>query len=381
MTPPIVLALNDALFSTAAVTCAIAAALIAVTCFAPGRTARVRRWVALSFALKAIAFAAAAPWIVRRVNAAFADSVSLLVAYSTSPLWCASMIVVARTWRGGAITPAYGAALAAAALGSVTAMAVLWSSTSGTELTGAISAELAEHPAGTALVLTYAGSLAVGLVALYDACRFHIDRDARGPDPTIRRATTVISCGVALYLCFAGVQGAKAMSSAGGTPLIVLEYLTAPVAIAGAVLLAAGFAYPEARHRWDGATRATTARRSCRTLTPLWADLNAARGAAAPPWLAGADPEIRLYRMMVDIHDGLLHLAPHLPGADGRDEQSSADFAREIHGALRRHESAASPEGECGFGGISRRPDLPFDQQISWLRAVARDYRALTVRE
>ncbi|GIZ97426.1 MULTISPECIES: MAB_1171c family putative transporter [Tsukamurella] len=381
--PPTVVALNNALFTGAALACALAALLIAATCFTPGRAAQVRRWLALSFALKALGFASAAPWIVRRVNAVLADSASLLITYSISPLWCASMILVARTWRHGSVSRAFGFTLGGAAIACTVTMIVLWWLTPRTDLVGSVSAKLAEQPTGAALVFTYAGSLAIGLIILLGACRFHTDRLGDGLTPTLRTALAIISAGVVLDLVFAANQAAKAMSSAHGTPPVALEYLTAPTAILAALLLAVGFAYPEARHRWLDATRSARARRTCRALTPLWTDLNTTRGAIPSPWFAAAHAEIRVYRMMVDIHDGLLHLAPLLPGVEERSHpQSSAEFAREIRGAvLQMHKSDTGIEGECGFGGITRRPDLSLDQQISWVSSVAREYRALTDRK
>lgn len=333
--PSTVVVLNDVLFSGAAIACAVVALLIAATCLTPGRAAQVRRWLALSFILKALGFASAAPWAVRRVNAVFEDSASLLITYSISPLWCAAMILVARTWRHGSVSRSFGYAVVGAALGSTAAMIVLWWHTPRTDLLGSVSAKLAETATGTALILTYAGTLSIGLVVLLCACRFHTDRLEERPLPAVRTAVTIISAGVAIDLVFAVNQAAKALSSARGTPLVVLEYLTAPTAIGAAVLLGAGFAYPEARHRWKDARRTARARRTCRALTPLWTDLNTTRGTAPAPWLTAAHPEIRVYRMMVEIHDGLIHLAPLLPGSDGRSHpQSSADFAREIRGAV-----------------------------------------------
>lgn len=380
--PPTVIALNDALFSGAALACAVAALFIAATSFSPGRAARVRRWLALSFGLKALGFASAAPWIVRRVNGTFADSTSLLITYSISPLWCAAMILVARTWRHGSVSRGFTAAVVGTAIATVVAMIMLWWHTPRTDLVGAISAKLAETPTGTALVLTYAGSLAVGLLVLLGACRFHADRGGEVSVPALRTALALISAGVVLDLAFAANQALKALSSAHGTPLVALEYLTAPTAILAAILLGAGFIYPEGRHRWLDATREARARRTCRTLTPLWTDLNGSRGEPTAPWFAAAQAETRVYRMMVDIHDGLVQLAPLLPGCDNQPHpQTSGEFAREIRGALQLRESCAATEGEAGFGAITRRPDLPLDQQVSWIREVARDYQALTDRK
>ncbi|ADG80596.1 Integral membrane protein OS=Tsukamurella paurometabola (strain ATCC 8368 / DSM / CCUG 35730/ CIP 100753 / JCM 10117 / KCTC 9821 / NBRC 16120 / NCIMB 702349/ NCTC 13040) OX=521096 GN=Tpau_4025 PE=4 SV=1 [Tsukamurella paurometabola] len=384
MPPPhTVVVLNDVLFSGASLACALVAVLIAATCLKPGRAAQVRRWLALSFGLKALGFASAAPWIVRRVNAVFADSASLLITYSISPLWCASMILVARSWRLGSVSRAFGFTVGGAAIGSTVAMIVLWWHTPRTDLVGSVSAKLAETATGTALILTYAGSLSIGLIVLLGACRFHTDRLGEVATREVRTAVAIISAGVALDLVFAANQAAKALSSAHGTPLVALEYVTAPSAILAAVLLGAGFAYPEARHRWRDAARDARARRTCRALTPLWTDLNTTRGAEPTPWLAAAHPEIRVYRMMVDIHDGLIHLAPLLPGVGERSHpQSSAEFAREIRGAvLQMHKSDSPTEGQYGFGEIARRPDLPFDQQISWVSSVSREYRSLTDRK
>ncbi|BDD84626.1 hypothetical protein TPB0596_43890 [Tsukamurella pulmonis] len=381
--PPTVVVLNDVLFSGAAIACAVVALLIAATSLTPGRAARVRRWLAVSFTLKGLGFASAAPWIVRRVNAVFEDSASLLITYAISPLWCAAMILVARAWRHGSVTRPFGYGIGGAAVASTLAMIVLWWHTPRTDLVGSVSAKFAETATGTALILTYAGTLTFGLLVLLGACRFHTDRLGERATPAVRTAVTIISVGVVLDLIFAANQAAKALSSARGTPIVVLEYLTAATAIVAATLLGLGFAYPEARHRWSDARRSARARRTCRALTPLWTDLNSSRGAAPTPWLSTAHPEIRVYRMMVDIHDGLIHLAPLLPGSDERSHpQSSADFAREIRGAvLQMHKSDTSLEGELGFGEIARRPDLPFDQQISWVSSVSQEYRSLTDRK
>ncbi|MEU8896809.1 MAB_1171c family putative transporter [Nocardia sp. NPDC048505] len=84
--------------------------------------------------------------------------------------------------------------------------------------------------------------------------------------------------------------------------------------------------------------------RDCRRLHPLWADLTAAvpEVVLTPGVARHPDPELRLYRMTIEIRDALVLLEPYAP-ADP--ETGVRAYADRIAGAVRARAGGASPAG------------------------------------
>ncbi|MFI6997648.1 MAB_1171c family putative transporter [Nocardia sp. NPDC050175] len=139
------------------------------------------------------------------------------------------------------------------------------------------------------------------------------------------------------------------------TFLMITALLSAPVL---AVLLA--------RAGWDRAGR------RCRRLLPLWRDLTTAvPGIVLEQGPAGRDPELRLYRMLVEIQDALQHLKQYIPPGDRR-EQSVEKYAAQIALAVEGKQRGSEPAGTVVVGDryelIAEDRDTELDRLLDLAR-------------
>ncbi|MEU7142874.1 MAB_1171c family putative transporter [Nocardia sp. NPDC046473] len=94
-----------------------------------------------------------------------------------------------------------------------------------------------------------------------------------------------------------------------------------------------------ARAGWDRVGR------RCRRLLPLWHDLTTAvPGIVLEQGPDRRDPELRLYRMLVEIQDALQHLKQYIPPGDRR-EQSVEEYAVQIALAVEGKQRGSEPAG------------------------------------
>lgn len=169
-----------------------------------------------------------------------------------------------------------------------------------------------DAPAGVVgYYLVYTGYLAVTLTAMVLLLR---RQAARVTDRWLRRSLHLYawSCGVGM-LYLAGRIGALVVGRvdpevvASGGRYSLLEFLVAAVVPALALLLVllAGIV------RFTG--RAADRRRAIRRLDPLWEPIRAVRPHAVLP-VPRHRTRLRLYRRVVEIQDGRLAAAQHVPG-------------------------------------------------------------------
>lgn len=89
--------------------------------------------------------------------------------------------------------------------------------------------------------------------------------------------------------------------------------------------------------------------RYCRRLWPLWHDLTTAvPGVVLVEGSGRRDPELRLYRMLVEIQDALQHLKQYMPPGDRR-EQSIGDQAGQLAQAVEAKHRGSEPVAAVGY--------------------------------
>ncbi|GAB1644377.1 MAB_1171c family putative transporter [Krasilnikovia sp. MM14-A1259] len=239
--------------------------------------------------------------------------------------------------------------------------------------------------AGGAFLLVYVSMYTTGLVAT--AVRGH--QFARhvattGSHPWLRRGLRIVSVGSCVALGYALCKSVFVVLAWSGVYLPDLSKLGVLFACLASPPLAVGLTMPSWGPKLTAGTAWLRKRRQYRQLRPLWDVMYRAIPGIAleqptPGWGTLGDLDFRLYRRLVEIRDGRLALAPHMPDTVPDAEELAAaqhmpvDVVRE---ALRirtaadrvRTKELARPV-PLGTGPAATAPDHGDD--IAWLVQLA----------
>lgn len=209
----------------------------------------------------------------------------------------------------------------------------------------------------------------------------------------------LIALGAALvdgYAVLRAIHVGATLAGSGGLPgLFALEGALMGMAM---VVLVAGVTWSAWWSHLDTVVRHLRCYRSWRALSPLWTDIHRSHPeiALTPasrlwPVLAGGDAPFRLYRRVIEIHDGMLVLRELLSAHDEStarrqatelglqgDQIDVAVTASLLRLALERETAGSAHSG--GAAGL-RFPAVPpglddLESEARWLAAVAAAYRA-----
>ncbi|MEV4641405.1 MAB_1171c family putative transporter [Actinoplanes sp. NPDC049548] len=251
----------------------------------------------------------------------------------------------------------------------------------------------AEHPtdfdetygptaAGGAFLLVYVSLHATGLTATAVRCHhFHRHVTRTGGRPWLRRGLRTVAVGSWVGLGYAVCKSVFVISAWSGAYLPHVSKLGVVFACLASPPLAAGLTMPSWGPKVSAGAAWLRKRRQYRQLRPLWDVMyRAVPGIAlerpTAGWAALGDLDFRLYRRLVEIRDGRLALAPHMPEAVPGAEQLAAtwqlpvDVVREalrIRAAADRFHAA----GPAGPGTVPPPASPERGDDIAWLVQLA----------
>ncbi len=269
--------------------------------------------------------------------------------------------------------------LAAAVL--VTLIALMAAAPGGIRTKGTDLMSSAIAPTAAAYWVVLNGHLGT-VLALATALFWRIGRSA--PAGLLRKALRAIAAGTSLIALYALLKTGLIVVHSFGVTLSVdrIEPVADAVRNVGIVICVVGVAVPAAG-RLRSAARAY---RSLWQLRPLWLVMRRTfPDVILFPWrralleLAGMDEvQLRLYRRVIEIRDGMLALRDHLPAgtlAEARRYVGDHPALIEACGiavALRRHRSGATPTGNN-----DRWADIGGEvaDEVAWLSAVSIAFR------
>ncbi|MFF0530647.1 MAB_1171c family putative transporter [Nocardia amikacinitolerans] len=207
---------------------------------------------------------------------------------------------------------------------------------------------------GTTLWIVFQLPMAAAGVRTVRACLRELPR-TRSPLERIAYSALLVTaaywCGAALVVAVAAVLDGVAFPTRW-TVTSCLAYLF--VAVLTAIPLA------RAASAYSGLDRTG---RELRALRPLWRDLTTAVPEVVLPPSAGriAEPDSRLYRMVVETRDALQHLRMYMPRHDSG-EPSIAAYARHVASAVDAKASGRAPSagvaGEYPYAGQDLAAEL-----------------------
>ncbi|MEV6596725.1 MAB_1171c family putative transporter [Actinoplanes sp. NPDC051346] len=253
----------------------------------------------------------------------------------------------------------------------------------------------AEHPtdfdetygptaAGGAFLLVYVSLHATGLTATavrsHQFAR-HVTRT--GGHPWLRRGLRTVAVGSWAGLGYAVCKSIFVVSAWSGVYLPQVSKLGVLFACLASPPLAAGLTMPSWGPKLTAGTAWIRKQRQYRQLRPLWNVMyRAVPGIALEQptagWAALRDLDFRLYRRLVEIRDGRLALAPHLPETvDGAEQlaatqQLPVEVVREalrLRAAADRVRAAELARPVPPGTGVTPAPDRSDD--VDWLIQLA----------
>ncbi|MGW3964194.1 MAB_1171c family putative transporter [Amycolatopsis sp. NPDC005003] len=252
----------------------------------------------------------------------------------------------------------------------------------------------ATNPEVAAYVVVYLGAYGANLINT--ARRTWSSSPVIVSRPWLQRGLRLTALGCVFVLgYFAGNTLGVVGRWAGTGALDFASVLLAPIlASVGSLVLVLGSTFP----RWGRRITTRLSRiRSLRRIHPLWYSLCEAvpgitlygRRSPRPPWLV-RDIEIRLYRTIIEIHDGRRALRPyrdrrvarsaeeagHRAGLTG-DELRAVVEAATLKAALRKKLDGADQYDEEGTAGGTEAPaEADLGGELAWLEQVALAFTA-----
>jgi hypothetical protein len=216
-----------------------------------------------------------------------------------------------------------------------------------------------------------AGALVTATVLFWTAAR-----DA--PAGSSRLGLRVAAAGTAVVAAYAAGKAGLIVAHGAGVPVDfrAIDPVARTVQTAGLLLAVGGTAVPGFRR----ARQVLAGYRSLIALRPLWTAMRDAfpevilfTPRRALIELAGVDDvQLRLYRRVIEIRDGMLALRAYLPAVPPDETDPAEGEAAAIALALRRHAEGA-PAGGADRSWQPVGPEMA--DEVAWLSRVSRAYR------
>lgn len=274
----------------------------------------------------------------------------------------------------------------------VSALAVLWAAFIAGSTEGGFTYGSYADPAlwPVLFMATFLAYFAFALTDIAVTCL----RYARSADGPLAVGLRLIGVGSLVCLGYVTVKAAAIVMAAAGPPMphsfeATVGRLTAVLA---GVLVAVGVSWLGVMRRWSTIWKWAESYRAYRDLYPLWSALmSVAPGLALEPpagvfrdWFRVRDMDIRLYRRVIEIRDGLLHLRPYLDAVVAEiagEEAQGLGFSREESAAFVEANVVAHALRSAREDAMSSRPwqDDAFAgasvaEEVHWLRRVAHQH-------
>lgn len=232
----------------------------------------------------------------------------------------------------------------------------------------------AGRPVVAAYLLLYVSAFALQLIAM---ARIAWRCASATTHAWLRRGLRTIAVGATIYVFYSLNRISAVVAAIVGADPVEWEVVTLLANGAGILLLGVGVTMPDWGPRLTSVWRAVRDYRQCDQLYLLWHDLYRAHPsiALAPRSRAWErrhprDLAFRRYRRVVEIRDGLLCLGDVIPQPVTPDDDP-ARIAGLVRAAL-----DGSPQPPAATPGRSTAA-VGFDDETTWLLAVAGHYRAL----
>ncbi|MDH6112057.1 hypothetical protein P3T36_004966 [Kitasatospora sp. MAP12-15] len=201
----------------------------------------------------------------------------------------------------------------------------------------------------------------------------------------LRTGLRMLGAGTAVGVCYALLRCCEVVLHLCGRPLFVSQDALDGVELLAITLIVIGNAIPAVGVAWRGLRDWRTARR----IRPLWASLTGAVPDVVLTASLGRGPRVRLHRLVIEIRDAALVLAPHAP-EEVREQADRAAERAGLHGeeltamtealwlrAAREAKLAGrTPVGRAAAPGAASFAELDFATETGRLLRLARAYHS-----
>jgi hypothetical protein len=239
---------------------------------------------------------------------------------------------------------------------------------------GTNAADISTNSWAVATMIIYAAALIVGLVKIRSLCARYANSSQKS---WVTRGLRLVRWGADINLGYACIFLAGVVAPFFSTTIPYWYAVTVPAVITSTLLVLAGFALPLLGPELIDIRRDLADMRAHRALEPLWEDL-----VLGNPHIALRESDrrkisYRLYRRVVEIRDGITHLAefitPDEAVADGSDPARTA--AQQLRRAMTEKTVHRGADYSDGFAPlVGDNPNASIDEEIRWLCQIAKHY-------
>jgi hypothetical protein len=330
-----------------------------------------------SFILGAIGYTLDPPSVREAISAwSGIPHVTALIIIIDAILWCVAVIIALSYWHDSPQqrkkTTRVWSCLAAVAIAAVM---VVWFHASLPQTTAFLATKIGANGWAASTMIIYAVALIIGLVKIRSLCARYANSNQKN---WVTRGLTLVRWGADINLAYICVFLAGVIAPFLGATIPYWHAVTVPATITSSSLTLAGFALPALGPAVVDVRRNLADMRAHRALKPLWEDL-----VLCNPHIALRESDrrtigYRLYRRVVEIRDGITHLAEFItPDEVAADLPGRArTAAHQLHRAMAEktaHNGADDyPDGFAPLVGDN--PNASVDEEIRWLCQLSKHY-------
>jgi hypothetical protein len=365
-------------FTFGAVTCWLAVAFFVIQFRSNPRDVGRIALIA-AFTLEGIGYALDSPSVREAITVwSGIPYVTALIIVIDTILWSVAVIITLSCWHDSPQqrkkTVRTWLCLAAVA---IIAQAIVWFRASLPHTTVPLTTNIGTNGWAAATMIIYAVALIIGLVKIRSLCARYANSSQQN---WVTRGLRLVRWGADVNLGYACVFLAGVLAPFFGTTIPYWDAATVPGTVTSTILGAAGFTLPVLGPGLIGVRRRIADIRAHRALAPLWEAL-----VLDNPYIALRESDrrninYRLYRRVIEIRDGITHLAEFITSDEAAADGS--DPARTAAGQLRRamaeksvHNGADNPDGFAPLAGDN--PNAGIDEEIRWLCQITEHYARL----
>ncbi|MVU81336.1 hypothetical protein GPX89_29350 [Nocardia sp. ET3-3] len=329
-----------------------------------------------AFVFKAITFSLAVPECYAFVDRLLrTPNISRLILCSCAgAAWAGATLIALSHWSRTPSRSIRGYGIWAAVM--IAAQTVLWLLCSPQELDTGFPIPDARHLTETAFLTLHDLVLAFGLIQVIQRCR---EVFALPVQPWLRTGLRLTIVGSWIYLVFCTLRLASIVLIHTSVDVRPLQLFTPLVTTTAAVLMTVGLTLPAWRTTTSELRMYVRHYRRYRAMRTLWTDLRAFDDMImlTPSGVTFGSIGFRTYRRAVEIHDGILKVAPQALKAHARQDKSFAEGIRRtavvVHARLHGDSTRAAVHDQATPSFESDRGE-PIHVELDWLAEVGREY-------
>lgn len=331
-----------------------------------------------AFTLEGIGYALDSPSVGEAITMwSGIPNVTRLITIIAAILWCAAIVIALSYWHDSPgqrkKTTRLWLRLAAVAL---VVVVVVWFRASLSQTTVPLATKIGTNGWAAATLIIYAVALIVGLMKIRSLCARYANSSQKS---WVTRGLKLVRWGADVNLGYACVFLAGVIAPFFGTTIPHWHVIVVPATVTSTILGVAGFTLPSLGPELIDIRRSLTDMRAHRALEPLWEDL-----VLGNPHIALRESDrrkisYRLYRRVVEIRDGITHLAEFItPDEAASDSDPARTAAEQLRRAMTEKTVHRGADYSAGFAPlVGDNPNASVDEEIRWLCELAKHYAQL----